>query len=268
MKKKDKLLTTAQFAKLHGVNKRTLHYYDAIGLFSPIQKGENGYRYYDSSQSIDFEYIRMLKDLHLRIEEIDAFVKSPDSEKFIHIAKNKEKEIEADIQRLKRTKELLHQKQEQLQFCKGLGEQAILLRDCAEEKLAILPFDYKEDDPADVFSIAKKHWCIEQIRMGIGGYISMEKVQSNQFDVYDGIFSPALHHQPSLTYHVKPKGRYLCGYQKGSWDTLPSMYQSMLTYAKKNHLALCGYAYELGLNEFVISKPEDYITQIMIKIKE
>ena len=31
-------LTTAQFAQLHGINKRTLHYYDAIGLFSPIIK--------------------------------------------------------------------------------------------------------------------------------------------------------------------------------------------------------------------------------------
>lgn len=44
MKKSFKSLTTAQFAKLHGVNKRTLHYYDDIGLFSPRAKGENGYR--------------------------------------------------------------------------------------------------------------------------------------------------------------------------------------------------------------------------------
>ena len=33
-------LTAAQFAKLHGVNKRTLHYYDSIGLFSPRERGE------------------------------------------------------------------------------------------------------------------------------------------------------------------------------------------------------------------------------------
>lgn len=44
MKKSTKLLTTAEFAKLHEVNKRTLHYYDSIGLFSPAQKGENQYR--------------------------------------------------------------------------------------------------------------------------------------------------------------------------------------------------------------------------------
>ena len=34
MRKEIKRLTTAQFAKLHEVNKRTLHYYDEIGHFS------------------------------------------------------------------------------------------------------------------------------------------------------------------------------------------------------------------------------------------
>ena len=80
-------LTTAQFAKLHNVNKRTLHYYDDIGLFSPCHKGENGYRYYDYSQSIDFEYIRMLKEINLSIEEIKDFVR--DDQIIITIAPGK-----------------------------------------------------------------------------------------------------------------------------------------------------------------------------------
>lgn len=33
-------LTTSQFAKLHNVNKRTLHYYDKIGLFFQKIKGK------------------------------------------------------------------------------------------------------------------------------------------------------------------------------------------------------------------------------------
>lgn len=74
MNKKARNLTTAQFAKLHNVNKRTLHYYDSIGLFSPRHKGDNGYRYYDYSQSIDFEYIRMLREINLSIEEIKEFI--------------------------------------------------------------------------------------------------------------------------------------------------------------------------------------------------
>lgn len=60
MRKDNTKLTVAQFAKMHGVNKRTLHYYDEIDLFSPNEKKENGYRMDDLSQSLDFNYINML----------------------------------------------------------------------------------------------------------------------------------------------------------------------------------------------------------------
>mgnify|MGYP000569783038 CR=1 FL=1 len=73
MRKEIKRLTTAQFAKLHEVNKRTLHYYDEIGLFRPLTKAENGYRYYDISQSIDFEYIR--DEYQNNINELEVLIK-------------------------------------------------------------------------------------------------------------------------------------------------------------------------------------------------
>lgn len=42
--------TTGAFAKLFGINKDTLLYYDKINLFKPAIVGENDYRYYDASQ--------------------------------------------------------------------------------------------------------------------------------------------------------------------------------------------------------------------------
>ena len=101
MRKEIKRLTTAQFARLHEVNKRTLHYYDEIGLFRPLTKAENGYRYYDVSQSIEFEYIRMLKELNMSIGEIETYRKDPTPAAFLKIVNEKEKEIDRQIQRLK-----------------------------------------------------------------------------------------------------------------------------------------------------------------------
>lgn len=75
MKESNIKLTTAQFAKLHNINKRTLHYYDNIGLFSPKTKGENRYRYYDLSQSIEFEYILMLKELNMTLMKLKNILK-------------------------------------------------------------------------------------------------------------------------------------------------------------------------------------------------
>ena len=47
MREKSRLLTIGQFAALHGINKKTLMWYDEIGLFHPASVSpENGYRYY------------------------------------------------------------------------------------------------------------------------------------------------------------------------------------------------------------------------------
>lgn len=119
MRKEIKRLTTAQFAKLHEVNKRTLHYYDEIGLFRPLTKAENGYRYYDISQSIDFEYIRMLKELNMSIEEIETYRKKPTPANFLKIVN--EKEIDKQIQKLKDIKTVMQRKRKSLfvKLCKS-----------------------------------------------------------------------------------------------------------------------------------------------------
>lgn len=266
MQRNQTRLTTSQFAELHNVNKRTLHYYDSIGLFSPDEKGENDYRYYNISQSIDFEYIRMLKDLNMSIKEIALYWENPTSDKFIQIAEAKERELTAQIQNLKHTKEALHRMKSRLNFCRTLRDGEIRLVECPEEKLLVLPYDFTDNDVTDAFSYAKEAWSIEQIRMGIGGYISVNKVLNADFEKYDGIFTPALKKTSGQTAITRPKGIYLCGYLKGDWDKLPSMYEKMTAYAADNHLQMTGYAYEMGLNEFAISSQEDYVTEIMIQV--
>ena len=53
--------STGEFARLNRINKRTLHYYDEIGLFSPEHKGENGYRYYTCMPFEQLELILLLR---------------------------------------------------------------------------------------------------------------------------------------------------------------------------------------------------------------
>ena len=174
MKKEMKRLTTAQFAKLHEVNKRTLHYYDDIGLFCPLTKEENGYRYYDISQSIDFEYIRMLKELNMSIKEIEMYRKQPTPDNFLKIADTKEQELDKEIQKLKNIKRILQAKKEQIVFCESLREQEIRVEECKSERILTFPYDFSEDDISQIFSPLKSTWGIEQIRMGIGSFISLE----------------------------------------------------------------------------------------------
>lgn len=63
LKEKAALFTIGQFAALHEINKKTLMWYDEIGLLKPACIKENGYRYYSYQQSAALETILMLREL-------------------------------------------------------------------------------------------------------------------------------------------------------------------------------------------------------------
>ena len=109
-------------------------------------------------------------------------------------------------------------------------------------------------------------WEHSSYKAGCGSYISLEKALQGQFDVYDGVFTPVDPQDDDSLFLLRPAGQYLCGYSVGSWDKLPELYSSMISYAKEHRFALTGNCYEIGLNEFAISRPEEYVARISILI--
>ena len=265
-------LTVSQFAKLHNVNKRTLHYYDEIGIFSPDYKGENGYRYYDYMQGVDFEYIKMLKELNMGLDEIKKYIDNPNEEDFKEIAEVKIKEINQEIKLLNRRKEVLEDKLQKLSKCDEVrNKNYIKVVECEEEKFFYTPFKFEDDDLKQLISHIKDVWTVDEYCKGIGSFISVDKIQRGEFEEYDGLFIEMLEDMESKNTKntiIKPKGKYICAYHMGNWDTLPDFYDEIVKYAEENNLTLVGYSFEIGMNDFAISDMKDYITQIMIRVEE
>lgn len=262
-------LTVSQFAKLHNVNKRTLHYYDEIGIFSPDYKGDNGYRYYDYMQGVDFEYIKMLKELNMGLDEIKKYIDSPNEEDFKEIADVKIKEIDREIRTLNRRREVLEDKLNKLNKCDEVRKKnSIKVIDCEEQKFFFTPFKFEDDDLKQLISHIKDVWTVDEYCKGIGSFVSVEKIQRGEFEEYDGLFIEMLDDINSDKTIIKPKGKYICAYHMGNWDTLPDFYGEIVEYAEENNLTLVGYSFEIGMNDFAISDMKDYITQIMIRVEE
>lgn len=262
-------LTVSQFAKLHNVNKRTLHYYDEIGIFSPDYKGDNGYRYYDYMQGVDFEYIKMLKELNMGLDEIKKYIDNPNEEDFKEIVEVKIKEINQEIKLLNRRKEVLEDKLQKLSKCDEVrNKNYIKVVECEEEKFFYTPFKFEDDDLKQLISHIKDVWTVDEYCKGIGSFVSVEKIQRGEFEEYDGLFIEMLDDIDSDNMIIKPKGKYICAYHMGDWDTLPKFYGEIVKYAEENNLTLVGYSFEIGMNDFAISDMKDYITQIMIRVEE
>lgn len=70
--------TIGQLARLAGVTRRALHYYDEVGLLGPEVVGENGYRYYGQAAVLRLQQILFYRELGLSLEQIKSALNSPD----------------------------------------------------------------------------------------------------------------------------------------------------------------------------------------------
>lgn len=266
MEHKNYLYSSGAFAKLTGVNKRTLHYYNDIGLFCPEVVGENGYHYYTCFQFAQLELILTLRKIGLSIDEIRTYITGPSDQSFSQMMEQKKALIDQSIQQLLSAEAFLEQKAERLRLGMASRHGAIELCTLPERNIVLsAPIEgtYGEHDfsVAAEFSLRLKK--LFHLYDSFGSRIAVQAIQAGQRTAYDTFF--AYCPPSSETYdEVLPAGTYLRAFCIGEWSRLPDLYGSILAYAREHHLTLTGYAYEEGLNEMVIQSQSDYVTMITI----
>ncbi len=73
--------TVNKLAQISGVTKRTLRYYDEIGLLHPMRVADNGYRIYGQMEVDVLQQILFYRELGVSLEEIGQILKAPDFDK-------------------------------------------------------------------------------------------------------------------------------------------------------------------------------------------
>lgn len=71
------MMTVKKVSDLTGVSVRTLQYYDKIGLLSPSELTDAGYRLYDDTALERLQQILLFRELEFPLKEIKAILDSP-----------------------------------------------------------------------------------------------------------------------------------------------------------------------------------------------
>lgn len=95
------LLTVNQLAKLANVTRRTLHYYDEVGLLKPSQVGENGYRYYGEDTLLRLQQIMLYRELDMPLENILRIIERDDFDVVAALERHRS-ELRKRIERMER----------------------------------------------------------------------------------------------------------------------------------------------------------------------
>ena len=274
--KKFKYFTTGEFARLHNINKRTLHYYDEIDLIKPSEVGENGYRYYSYYQSVELELILVMRRLGLSIDEIMEYKQDRSVDKLKDLFLEQIDLLDKNITKLTNTKSYIEGKLDQLDLLNKIEDGKIEIVELNEEKLLVSE-DFKDDSNEEYFRLMRSFNTKVKREKGITGKfgcrISVENLYNDKLLSYDRFFMSVKKDKDTISadgvnFDVKPKGRYIRVYTKGNWYRIMDIYHEILKYAKQNKLELEGYGYEVGVNELNCFTIDEYITEITVKIKD
>jgi DNA-binding transcriptional MerR regulator len=108
-------------ARFFGISPDLVRYYEKTGLVSPSSTSGSGYRQYSFIDLIKLNYVRALRSLDFRLDDIGKFIEARDLAGQASMLAEKAKSVEARIRKLEGTREEL------LCYRKGIEEIARLL---------------------------------------------------------------------------------------------------------------------------------------------
>jgi len=259
-------LSIKDFSAYTGIKQSTLRYFDDLGLFSPIERGENGYRYYSPQQIITINAINVLCDLDVPVKCITEIERDRSPEKILDLFHQKELELENNIRKLQRSHDVVRVLRRQIQHALAVNEDQISVSYMDDSSIVMGPetdFSYQ-----GYFYEAFLKFCTEakQYRINLNFPIG-------------GFFSDMDHYaeKPSEPQHFfsldpagleeRAAGNYLVGYTRGYYGETGDLPERMLRYAEENKLEFTGPVYNIYLlDEISVKDYHQYLLQASVSV--
>lgn len=257
---------------MHGINKKTLMWYDEVGLLKPALVKANGYRYYTCAQSFMLENILMLRELEVSIPKIKEFLQNRTPQGLSKVYALTLSDVDQKIDRLNSIKTHLNKELNAIEELLSIDLKAIAVVNIdRDEDMTLLDVgcDATMEDLIEDALKVKTQENIDTLDCQLGAIIAVDSLKNDDFDSYRYVFIGAKPQDSShVSLHKKKAGRYLRAYHQGSWEKLPDRYRDILSYAQEHNLKLTDYSYERGINEDFVDSIDQYITQIDIALEE
>ena len=268
----NRLFTIGQFAKLHEINKKTLMWYDEIGLLKPAVIKENGYRYYSYQQSFILEIILMLRELNVSIPDIQQFLQNRTAQSLEKLFSDQIENLDQTIQHLKMLQKSLDKKRQDMTMLNhlDLSEISIITKN-EPHYLGLVDISQTDslEDKLDKATIGAKKYHLHRLYdASYGSMLSVDNIYKGNFDHCCALYLELPLQMKDQALHIQPAGNYLRAFCKFGLPRLALRYQEILLYAKEHNITFCGFSYEKGINGIVIDSFDDFIMQIEIPIQE
>jgi DNA-binding transcriptional MerR regulator len=265
--KEDQLLSMKAFSDFIGISQSTLRYYDEIGLFCPVLRKENNYRYYLPQQIITIKIIHVLTTLGVPLKQISEVENGRRPEVIQEILTAQERVLDAQIRSIQESYSIIHTLRQLIQV--GCAANVDEISECQSEEQALVMGPVNDFKDYKSFYETFIHFCKQapdlriNLSYPVGGY----------FESMDAFLEAPS--QPTRFFsldpngqHRKSGGRYLTGYTRGYYGQMGDTPERLAAYADAHNLCFCGPLYVIYLHdEICIKDPNQYLSATSVLVE-
>ena len=265
-------LTVGEMAKLAGISRQTLIYYDKEGIFRPSSVNrETGYRYYTADQLETLVNILNLREVGVPLREIRAHMAARTAEGTAALLREQAARAREEAARWETAARRLERKVESLEALSAA--EPSLLTERPAEWLAVEPVGGRRG-LADV-DVALKRVLARASEQGLphfyqlGDTLSGDDLAAGNYLRFSAAFLPLEGAAEGPGIVEKPAGLYARCFHQGTYETTFEAYDALLS-----RIAAAGYRPSGGSYEYCVldsmasDTPEAYVTEIQIPVEK
>lgn len=263
--------TTGEFAALCGVSKHTLFHYDAIGVLSPAEKGENGYRYYTPAQLELFQVIAALKELDMPLAQIRSYLDRRSPAELVALLEEEQAELTRRLRRLEQMRRFMAGRAELTRQAMACTPGVVTEQEQPRRCYTVTPADGLTDAQEFAQALARhtryctQHGVVSPYPMA--SLLPAEAARREDWNGYTHCCTRIPRPRKDLALFTAPAGRYLTLCHAGGFDTVHESYRRLLEEAERRNLQLGEWFLEdVLLDELCVQGYEQYLLQLSILI--
>ena len=274
-KNKKKLFTTGELASLCKIHRKTLLFYDRLGLITPEFIDANGYRYYARRQFFSLEIILALRKLDVSLPEIAEYLKHKSTSNYKNLLTRRANILDQILYDLQKMRNELSERICFLENTETLPLEIITLINEEEDYLCLSDPVSQNADLKIRTKISAKHLLTLSDYITFNNHVSGYILDKNSFLACERPYTKYFYQsftQPfdSPYFFLKPAGLYATIYFKGIYCSYGKPYIDQLyRYLQENNLHAVSDIYMTSIrNHWVTDDNGSYLNKLSIQVKK
>lgn len=276
MENKELYFTTGELARLTGLSKQLLIFYDKKNFFTATSTGSNGYRYYLLSKYFQLKILITLRKMDIPLEEIYQYLQHGSDEFLLNIYKRKLSEYQEQMKQLQKKSQILEKRIQSMERQPHLILNRIFITELEKERRYYrwdIDMSAPVKDRVSQMAAALRPYLQDEncFRDSILGFIlPSASLHQEQPATSYSFLTHYIPHMPGIkekVVHIMKPGVYLKIHGYGHYGVIDAeTKRALLDFIGRNHMKADDHFMVFPLSQYWMTGQSRWIMTTMIRI--